>query len=234
MGVNGKPVLVLKGIKKSYRLSPTTPVLEVLSGIDLVINQSDSIAVVGPSGSGKSTFLNIIGTLDKPDEGSVLLDGDDVSTMNEEQLARARNKKIGFVFQMHHLLPQCTAVENVMLPAIATRDKTFIKEAEKRAVELLKRVGLGERIYHKPNELSGGECQRVAVARALLNNPKILIADEPTGSLDQQSAESLANLLLELNEKDGITLVVATHWIDLANRMKQVYALRNGKLFRQK
>lgn len=234
MQSDNTPVVVLEGIKKAYRLSATAPMLQVLNGIDLVVKQSDSVGIVGPSGSGKSTFLNIIGALDKPDEGRVLLDGEDMLALDETALARVRNRKIGFVFQMHHLLPQCSALENVMLPAIATKDKAYIKASENRAIELLKRVGLGERIHHRPYEMSGGECQRVAVARALINNPRILIADEPTGSLDQKTAESLADLLLELNEKDGITLLIATHWMELANRMKRVYGLREGKLFQQK
>lgn len=234
MQSDNTPVLVLEGIKKAYRLSATTPVLQVLNGIDLVVKQSDSVGIVGPSGSGKSTFLNIIGALDRPDEGRVFLDGEDMLALDETALAKVRNRKIGFVFQMHHLLPQCSALENVMLPAIATKDKAYIKASESRAIELLKRVGLGERIHHRPYEMSGGECQRVAVARALINNPRILIADEPTGSLDQKTAESLADLLLELNEKDGITLLIATHWMELANRMKRVYGLREGKLFQQK
>ncbi|MCX7871926.1 MAG: ABC transporter ATP-binding protein [Verrucomicrobiae bacterium] len=234
MSGDKKPVLVLERITKSYRISATAPPLEVLDEIDLLINDGDSIAIVGPSGSGKSTFLNIVGTLDKPDSGKVLLDGECVDSMDEKELARVRNRKIGFVFQMHHLLPQCTALENVILPAIATKDGDYIKSAQLRAIELLERVGLGKRIYHKPYELSGGECQRVAVARALINNPRILIADEPTGSLDLASAESLAGLLLDLNEKDRITLLIATHWQDLASRMKRIYILRNGKLCSQK
>jgi ABC-type lipoprotein export system ATPase subunit len=234
MGEDNTPVLILEGIKKAYRLSSTAPMLQVLNGIDLVIKHSDAVGIIGPSGSGKSTFLNIAGALDKPDEGKVVLDGEDILGLDDTALARVRNRKIGFVFQMHHLLPQCSALENVMLPAIATKDKAYIKASENRAVELLKRVGLGERIHHRPYEMSGGECQRVAVARALINNPQILIADEPTGSLDQKTAESLANLLLELNEKDGVTLLIATHWLEFANRLKHVYALREGRLFQQK
>ncbi|MGB9602847.1 MAG: ABC transporter ATP-binding protein [Limisphaerales bacterium] len=233
MESNGNNVLVLEKIYKSYPVSRLSPPLQVLKGINLAVKEGDTIGIIGQSGSGKSTLLNLIGTLDKPDSGRILLDGMDINTLSETELAKIRNRKIGFVFQFHHLLPQCSAYENVMLPVIATRDKDYIERSSERAVQLLKRVGLENRIYHKPAELSGGERQRVAVVRALINNPRLLLADEPTGALDQSSAVGLADLLVELNKQENVTLIIATHWLELAQRMKRIYSLRDGNLFPQ-
>jgi len=234
MQQNGNNVLVLENVHKSYLISVNALPLLVLKGINLAVKQGESIGIIGQSGSGKSTLLNLIGALDKPDSGRVLVDGEDINTLGENELAKIRNKKIGFVFQFHHLLPQCSAYENVILPAIATQDAAYIKKCSERAIQLLKRVGLENRINHKPSELSGGERQRVAVVRALINTPRLLLADEPTGALDQNSALWLADLLVELNKEENVTLIVATHWLELADRMQKVYSLRDGNLSQQK
>jgi ABC-type lipoprotein export system ATPase subunit len=199
------------------------------------VEAGESIAVVGPSGSGKSTLLNIIGTLDRPCSGAVLLDRSDIFALSEMERSLLRNLHIGFIFQMHHLLPQCTVLENVLLPTIpARRMKHHTKGgAEARARNLLERVGLGERMDHRPGQLSGGECQRAAVVRALINKPKLLLADEPTGSLDGSSSENLGRLLMELNEEEQVTLIVVTHSMDLAKRMGRIYRLRDGRLEEQ-
>ncbi len=230
---NSKPILVLEKVFKSYIVSPNAPSLEVLRGINLTIDNCESIGIIGPSGSGKSTLLNIIGTLDKPDSGRVLIGGEDLNNLDEIELAKIRNRKIGFVFQFHHLLPQCTALENVLLPTIALKDKEYSQKSNDRARKLLQRVGLEKRLHHKPYELSGGERQRVAVVRALINNPQILLADEPTGALDQTSAIALADLLVQLNKEEHVTLIIATHWIELAKRMKRFFVIRDGCLIEQ-
>ncbi len=231
---NSKPILVLENVFKSYIVSTNAPPLEVLRGINLTISDCESIGIIGPSGSGKSTFLNLIGTLDKPDSGRILIDSEDLNNLNEIELAKIRNKKIGFVFQFHHLLPQCTTLENVLLPTIALKDKEYKQKSNERARKLLQRVGLEKRLHHKPYELSGGERQRVAVVRALINNPQILLADEPTGALDLASAIALADLLVQLNQEEQVTLIIATHWLELAKRMKRVFVLRDGNLIEQK
>jgi lipoprotein-releasing system ATP-binding protein len=186
------------------------------------------MAVVGPSGSGKSTLLNIMGTLDRPSAGRVLLEGRDLAGLPEQDLSAVRNRSIGFVFQDHHLLPQCTVLENVLIPVLAQRARAG--DAAERACSLLDRVGLGGRLDHRPGQLSGGECQRVAVVRALINQPRLLLADEPTGSLDGANAEAMTDLLAELNEEEGIALVVVTHAERLAERMRPVYRLCDGQL----
>ncbi|MFP4053649.1 MAG: ABC transporter ATP-binding protein [Phycisphaerae bacterium] len=201
----------------------------VLRGVNLTVSAGETLSILGPSGSGKSTLLNILGALDRPTAGQVLLEGEDLSDLGERQLARVRNRRIGFVFQMHHLLPQCTLLENVLVPTLAGADIDR-DAAEKRARELLDRVGLGDRLAHRPGELSGGECQRVAVVRALVNDPALLLADEPTGSLDRRAADNLAELLLELNRDRGVTLICVTHALSLAQRMGTVHRLRDGQL----
>lgn len=188
----------------------------------------ESVAIVGPSGSGKSTLLNIIGTLDHPTDGRVLLDGTDLSQLDDKKLAKIRNSQIGFIFQLHHLLPQCTVWENVLVPTLVESDRCGRSEA--RAHRLLKRVGLEERLSHRPGQLSGGERQRVAVVRALINNPKLLLADEPTGSLDHSSADNLAQLLVELNREEDVTLIVVTHSLPLTESMDRVLKLRDGEI----
>ncbi|MFC2101497.1 ABC transporter ATP-binding protein [Bacteroidota bacterium] len=202
----------------------------VLNEISLAIHQGDSIAIVGPSGSGKSTLLNILGTLDTPSVGPVILNGEKVETLNDDQLAAIRNKFIGFVFQMHYLLPQLTLLENILLPLLPEKDKQTIRAAEERALRLIERVGLTNRINHLPGELSVGECQRAAVVRALINKPGLLLADEPTGSLDEENADALGILLAELNREEEMGMVVVTHSMDLAKRMKVIYRLHMGRL----
>ena len=202
----------------------------VLRGVDLSIERGESIAILGPSGSGKSTLLHVLGTLEPPTSGRVLWEGEDVSSWDLDALARFRNEKIGFVFQHHYLLPQCSAFENVLVPTLPA-GKTIDRGAvEARARELLERVGLGARLTHRPAQLSGGERQRVAVVRALINEPELVLADEPTGSLDEDSADGLGELLVELNREHGVALVVVTHSRRLGERMGRVLELRAGKL----
>ncbi len=225
------PILLqLIQVSKRYDALPGADHLPVLRDISIEIARGTAVAIVGPSGSGKSTLLNIIGTLDRPTSGRVLLDGKDLSQLNELDLAAIRNRQIGFVFQAHHLLPHCTVLENVLVPTLANPDTAQRKEAEARAQQLLQRVGLGERLKHRPGQLSGGERQRVAVVRALINRPQLLLADEPTGSLDRASAGELGQLLVDLNREQGVTLIVVTHAPDLAQRMGRVLELRDGAL----
>jgi lipoprotein-releasing system ATP-binding protein len=194
------------------------------------IQPGESCAILGPSGSGKSTLLNIIGTLDRPTRGQVLLEGQDLAQLNEKQLAAVRNRQIGFIFQAHHLLPQCTVLENVLVPTLVCEDVQLRQSAPERARRLLDRVGLGPRVDHRPGQLSGGERQRVAVVRGLINQPRLLLADEPTGALDRAAADGLARLLVELNREERVTLMVATHALDLAGQMGRRFALRDGRL----
>jgi lipoprotein-releasing system ATP-binding protein len=222
----GEVLAELAGVSKSYR-TPEGAETRVLEGVDLRIEAGESLAIAGPSGCGKSTLLNILGTLDRPSSGSVKLDGRDALALPPAGLAALRGSFVGFVFQMHHLLPQCSILENALVPAIPSGKAA---EAEPRARKLLERVGLGHRLGHRPGRLSGGECQRAAVVRALVNRPKLLLADEPTGSLDRASAESLAALLAELNREEGVALVVVTHSSDLAARMGRVLELRDGRV----
>ena len=218
----------LERVTKRYPTPEGVEPLEVLSRVSLSVPAGASLAVVGPSGSGKSTLLNIMGGLDRPTSGRVLFDGRDLAALDEDQLSRVRNVDIGFVFQMHHLLPQLTVLENVLVPTLAgpARDE----HCEQRARRLLDRVGLAARADWRPGRLSGGECQRTAVVRALINEPKLLLADEPTGSLDAGMAEALADLLVELNREEDVTLVVVTHSVELARRMETVRRLSSGTL----
>ncbi len=222
------PLLELQEVTKAYPgLAGERP---VLAGITLTVERGESLAIVGPSGCGKTTLLNLIGTLDRPTRGRILLEGRDLTTLDEPALAEVRNRAIGFVFQMHHLLPQCTVLENVLVPTLATRNEVLRDGAPERARRLLERVGLGHRLHHRPGRLSGGECQRVAVVRALINEPRLLLADEPTGALDRASAETLAQLLAELNRELDLTLIVVTHSPDLARRLHRTLELRDGVL----
>jgi len=202
----------------------------VLKGITLKVAKGQSLVIVGPSGSGKSTLLNIIGALDRPTTGQVLLDGRDLAQLDEIELARIRNQEIGFVFQLHHLLPQCTVLENVLVPTLVNKSRGLRQEAHQRAIDLLQRVGLKDYLLHRPGELSGGQRQRVAVVRALINKPKLLLADEPTGSLDENTAQNIAELLVELNQSEGVALIVVTHSIKLAERIGHVMELADGLL----
>lgn len=220
-------MLVLENVTKSFHSPSGNSDTTVLRGISLSVDPGASIAIVGPSGSGKSTLLNIIGALDKPSSGSVQLDGQELSMLSDKELAKIRNEQIGFVFQLHHLLPQLTALENVLIPTLPLKST---RNAESRAKELLYRVGLGSHFEHRPAQLSGGEQQRVAVVRALINQPKLLLADEPTGSLDQKASENLADILIQLNEEEKVTLITVTHSNVLAQKMKMIYTLKNGQL----
>jgi lipoprotein-releasing system ATP-binding protein len=218
-------LLQLEHISKSYSSPAGDSTLPVLRDISLRIKQQECVAVVGPSGSGKSTLLNIIGTLDLPDGGRLFFNGTDLLKLTEQQAARFRNRDIGFVFQLHHLLPQCTVLENVLIPTIPQK-----KKKHTRALHLLKRVGLHTHLDHRPGKLSGGERQRVALVRALINKPRLLLADEPTGSLDADSSRKLAGLLAELNTEEKITMLIVTHSLELARLMGRVLALKNGRL----
>jgi lipoprotein-releasing system ATP-binding protein len=223
-------MLELVHVAKRYDSPGDKQGLSVLKDITLKVQPGRSLAVVGPSGSGKSTLLNIMGALDHPTGGQVLFDGRDLAVLGEKELAQIRNKQIGFVFQLHHLLPQCTVLENVLVPTLADKKRPSMKEVSERAEHLLERVGLKEFLLYRPGELSGGQRQRVAVVRALINNPKLLLADEPTGSLDKDSSENIAELLVELNRSEKVTLIVVTHSLSLAERMGRVMELSDGLL----
>lgn len=202
--------------------------LEVLKGVDLQIKKGEIVSIVGPSGAGKTTLLQILGTLDKPNTGEVLVDNVDFSKLGEKQLAVFRNQHIGFIFQFHQLLPEFTALENVMIPALIARKDS--KKAAEKAKELLKFLQLSDRLEHKPNELSGGEKQRVAVARALMNDPGLILADEPSGSLDSKNKEELHKLLFDLRDRFGLTIVIVTHDKELAALSDRVIEMRDGQI----
>ena len=214
------------GLSKRYVDGPAE--VQVLHGLDLTIEAGERVAIVGESGVGKSTLLHILGTLDRPTGGNLVVSGVDVFAQDEESLARFRNQQIGFVFQFHQLLPDFTALENVMLPALIGRVSSG--EARARAPDLLERVGLGDRVEHRPGELSGGEQQRVAVARSVMRRPRLLLADEPTGSLDPETGERVTNVLLDLNREVGAALVVVTHNDRLAGAMERTLRLDHGRV----
>ncbi len=219
--------LIVDHLTKDY-VSRSEP-LSVLRDVSFKLMHGDAIAVTGPSGCGKSTLLHILGTLDTPSSGSVRIDDIDPFHLKERELAAFRNKRIGFVFQDHHLLPLCTVLENVLIPTFVDSDSKSVEKTE-QARDLLNRVGLAERVYHRPAELSGGERQRVALARALIQKPKLLLADEPTGNLDQKTAHQIGELLLELHAEENNILVIVTHSPELAAMMPQHYAMDDGSL----
>lgn len=211
-------------LKKSYQVTRTNS-LHVLKGIDLEIYTEEIAVIVGKSGAGKSTLLHILGTLDKPDSGKVFFDSKDIFEKKEKQISEFRSREIGFIFQFHHLLPEFTAIENVMIASM------IAGQADKnKAEELLTEVGLKERIHHKPSELSGGEAQRVAIARALINSPKLILADEPTGNLDSQNAESIIELIFSLREKYRQTFVIVTHNEEFAKKCDRIIHLQDGRV----
>ena len=225
--MNDKIILRTESVYKSFQTTKKVK-LEVLKGIDLSIESGKITVIVGASGAGKSTLLHLLGALDRPDSGKVIFNGNDIFSFSDEKLAKFRNQNIGFVFQFHHLLPEFTALENVIIPQLI--NGTDFSKAEKRSEELLKNVGLKERISHKPAELSGGEQQRVAVARALANNPQIIFADEPTGNLDSENSEGVHQLINELKNNLGMTFVIVTHNPNLMQLADSVFEIKDGKI----
>ena len=218
-------MITLEGVTKVYNLGSVQ--VTALDGVDLSIDEGEMVAVMGVSGSGKSTLMNIVGCLDVPTSGSYSLDGQDVGAMNDNRLAYVRNRKVGFVFQTYNLLPRLSALANVELPLLYGRGR---RNRRQRAREALERVGLGDRMRHKPAELSGGQQQRVGIARALVKEPAILLADEPTGNLDSRSSEEIIDMLIHLNREEGITVVVVTHSPEIAARTDRVISMLDGRI----
>jgi ABC-type lipoprotein export system ATPase subunit len=224
------PLIQLRDVSKSYREPASGASVPVLRDITMDIEAGESVAIVGPSGCGKSTLLNLLGTLDEADQGDYLFEGKSLRGASAATLGKIRSEKIGFIFQLHHLLPQCTVLENVLLPTLALNPKPEAKATQERAMDLLKQVGLDHRAEYKPAEISGGERQRAAVVRALINSPKLILADEPTGALDEANANTLTDLMINLVENFGISLVLVSHNPAQAQRMKRVLHLQEGAL----
>lgn len=218
-------MIELRGISKTYRMGDAS--VAALVSVDLQIDRGEYVAIIGSSGSGKSTMMNVLGCLDTPTSGTYTLDGEAVAGLNEDQLARVRNRKIGFIFQSYYLMPRATIIDNVAQPLIYRGIAPIVRQA--RAAAALARVGLGERIKHRPNELSGGQRQRVAIARALVGRPEVLLADEPTGNLDSKTAREIMGLFSELNH-DGMTIVIVTHDSEIAAYCHRVISLRDGRI----
>jgi lipoprotein-releasing system ATP-binding protein len=223
-------LLELINVSKKYMLPSGKEEISVLQDITLQVAAGEAISMVGPSGSGKSTLLNIIGTLDRPSSGTVSFKGENLADLEDLELSRIRNQEIGFVFQLHHLLPHLTVLENVLIPTIPLGAGRDTEAVLNRAKRLLARVGMDKHMNHFPGQLSGGEMQRVAVIRALINQPQLVLADEPTGSLDKESSDRLSQILIELNQEEQTTLIVVTHSLELAQLMDKTYMLRRGKL----
>ncbi|MCB8995126.1 MAG: ABC transporter ATP-binding protein [Bacteroidales bacterium] len=223
-------MLTLNSVSKSFGTPGEINYRLVLDNLSFHMEKGESIAILGPSGSGKTSLLNIIGSLDFPDAGELLFRDKNLRTYSNSELENFRNKEIGFVFQQHHLLPQCTLLENVLLPSLLVKDKDEKLAILNRAEELLKRMGIWEHRDKIPGKMSGGECQRAALVRAIINKPSLLLADEPSGALDKKNAGNIADLLNELNESDGLSILLVTHSQDLAERMGKIYQLIDGKL----
>lgn len=223
-------LLQIKQIHKGYGTPGSHAFRQVLNDLSWQVEQGSRVSITGPSGCGKTTLLNLIGALDRPDSGQIMYNGKDISTFSNGALASFRNRELGFVFQQHHLLPQLTLWENVLLPLVPS-GKGNLEESHHWAEHLLRKTGIWEQRHQKPAQLSGGECQRTAVVRAMINKPALILADEPTGALDEQNAGNLAELLIQLSREEGITLIVVTHASELAQKMDAVYQMRNGQLF---
>jgi lipoprotein-releasing system ATP-binding protein len=221
-------IIQLNNVTKSYTNSLGQINRQVLSDLNMQVGKGERIAIMGPSGSGKTSLLNLIASFDKPDSGSVIVKDQELYEMTQDDILKYRNRSLGFVFQFHHLLPQCSLFENVLIPTLT--DKKNRQTYSENAENILKFMGVWEQCHNKPAELSGGECQRAAVARALINNPEILLADEPTGSLDEENANLLIELLVDISKTKEITLIIATHSLEIASKMDKIYRISDGKL----